>query len=108
MPKTSTLVQRCKQPLMLMTMKNIMVLTMIQTLAQVQAASPPGSGQGGEKGAAAVGGKIGKLEQNNDDDDGDDDILSNKPSKGSLTSKLAEISYLPKLAEYQGSTNAKE
>ena len=110
MPKTSTLVQRCKQPVgkMLMTMKNIMVLTMIQTLAQVQAASPPGSGQGGEKGAAAVGGKIGKLEQNNDDDDGDDNILSNKPSKGSLTSKLAEISYLPKLAKYQGSTNSRE
>ena len=79
-----------------------------KTLAQVQAASPPGSGQGGEKGAAAVGGKIGKLEQKDDDDDGDDNILSNKPSKGSLTSKLAEISYLPKLAKYQGSTNSRE
>ena len=88
----------------------------------MQAASPPGSGQGGEKGAAAVGGKIGELEQNNDDDkdddyeennhdeedndDVDDDIFSNKSSKGSLTSKLTEISYLPKLVEYQGSMNA--
>ena len=74
----------------------------------MQAASPPGSGQGGEKGGAAVGGKIGKLEQSNDDEEDNDDILSNKPSKGSLTSKLTENSYLPKLVEYQGSTNAKE
>ena len=69
----------------------------------MQAASPPGSGQGGEKGAAAVGGKIGKLEQSNDDEEDNDDIWSKKPSKGSLTSKLAQISYLPKLVEYQGS-----
>ena len=70
----------------------------------MQAASPPGSGQGGEKGAAAVGGKIGKLEQSNDDEEDNDDILSNKPSniQTGWNFVLAKTGWIPGFNERKG------